>query len=128
MIYEGADLTTAARTVGLRGDTLRRWLHRSELVSFLRSERRAFREALCANTEHVLQEIRGSSENFMARLGAARELERLADEASMRRASDVPVTPGITIRVLNVVQDAKAEQAIEVVPAKVPQIIDAGAD
>jgi hypothetical protein len=122
MIYEGADLTTAARSVGIRGDTLRRWLHRGELVSFVRRERRAFREALCANTEHVLQEIRSSSDNFMARLGAARELERLADETSLRRA-DETVGPGISIRVINVVQDAKAGQAVMQTPP--PPLIDA---
>jgi hypothetical protein len=124
MIYEGADLATAARTVGIRGDTLRRWLHRGELVSFVRRERRAFREALCANTEHVLQELRSSSDNFMVRLGAARELERLSDETSLRRA-DETVSPGICIRVVNIVQDSKAAQAIDVTPMPTPRIIDA---
>ncbi len=121
MVYEGTDLCTAAKKVGIRGDTLRRWLHRPELVGFLRRERRAYREALTANTEHVLQEIRSTSENFMARLGAARELERLADETSMRHAADV-VSPGVVIRVLNIVQDAKAGQVIDAMPAKAPLI------
>jgi hypothetical protein len=123
MIYEGCDLVIAARANKLRPDTMRRWLHRPELVSFIRRERSAFRTALTANTEHVLQEIRGSSDNFMARLGAARELERLADDASMHRAGEV-VSPGVVIRVLNFVQDAKAGQAIEVMPTKAP-LIDA---
>jgi hypothetical protein len=121
MVYEGADLCAAAKKVGIRGDTLRRWLHRGEFIGFLRRERRAYREALTANTEHVLQEIRSTSENFMARLGAVRELERLADESPLRH-TDQAVSPGVVIRVLNIVQGAKAGQAIE---AKVP-LIDSG--
>jgi hypothetical protein len=121
MIYEGCDLVAAAQASNIRPDTLRRWLHRSELVSLIRRERMVFRQSICSSNEYILQELRNSSENFMVRLGAVRELERLADDASMRRAGDV-VSPGITIRVLNFVQDAKAGQAIDVTPAKAPFI------
>jgi hypothetical protein len=58
MIHEGCDLVVAAQASGLRPDTMRRWLHRPELVGFLRRERAAFRQAICAGNEAVLAEIR----------------------------------------------------------------------
>jgi hypothetical protein len=123
MIHEKVDFVTAARANGLQPDTMRRWLNRPELVSFLRRESAAFCQAICAGNLHALRAIRDEpGGNAVAKVNSVKLLEDLNERASMRRSGDTP-GPGITIRVLNVVQDAK--QAIDVTPAKVP-LIDAG--
>jgi len=102
MIYEGCDLVVAARASGLRPDTMRRWLHRPELVGFLRRERAAYRQAICAANEHALKCLRDEpGGNAVAKVNSIKCLEDLNAEGSLRRSSDVP-SPGVTIRILNV--------------------------
>jgi hypothetical protein len=60
----------------------------------------------------------------MARVASIKTLELIRGEALLRRPGSEAPSPGICIRVLNVVQDAKARQTIDVMPT--PQIIDAG--
>ena len=113
MIHEGTDFVTAAQANGLRPDTMRRWLHRPELVSLIRRERAAFRQAICSGNEHALAAIRDEpAGNAMAKVNAIRTLEALGEEAALR-SSEAP-SPGIVLRVVTVVQNAKpAGQAIE---------------
>jgi hypothetical protein len=121
MIHEGTDFVAAAQANGLRPDTMRRWLHRPELVSFLRKERAAYRQAICSGNEHALAAIRDEvAGNAMAKVNAIRTLEALGEGAALR-SSEAP-SPGIVLRLVTVVQDAKAVgQAIEA------KAIDAGA-
>ena len=58
MIWEGCDRVEAARTSNLKPDTLRRWLHRPEVVSFLLKEGNAHCQAICAGNVHTLAQIR----------------------------------------------------------------------
>jgi hypothetical protein len=115
MIYEGCDLVVAAQASGLRPDTMRPWLHRPELVGFLRRERAAFRQALCAGNERALAQIRDESDNAMAKVNSIKCLEDMNEDSSLRRASDVP-GPGVTIRILNV---SSSQAPIDITPAKV---------
>jgi hypothetical protein len=120
MIYEGCDFVVAAQASGLRPDTMRRWLHRPELVGFLRRERAAFRQAICSGNEHALAAIRDEpAGNAMAKVNAIRTLEALGEGAALR-SSEVP-SPGVTIRILNIVPQPAP---IDVMPT--PRIIDAG--
>jgi hypothetical protein len=121
MVETGADFISAAKSNGLQPQTMRRWLGRAEAISFLRRERARFRATICAQNEAVLAQIRDDRDgNQMARVHAIKTLEQLDEDASLRRASDVP-SPGVTIRVLNVTPQAP----IDVTPT--PQrIIDAG--
>ena len=118
MVYEGTDLCTAAKKVGIRGDTLRRWLHRPELVGFLRKERAAFRHALCAGNEHHLAQVRAGS-NEMAKVRAIQVLEALSEGAALR--SGEQPSPGVVL----VIRHAPAvpEPPIDITPK--PRIIDA---
>jgi len=122
MIHEGCDLVVAARASGLRPDTLRRWLHRPELVGFIRRERSALRTALCSSNEYFLAQIRANSANAMAQTKAISLLEAIDDQAPMRRASDLP-SPGVTIRILNIAPQPAPSGDITPQPR---QIIDAG--
>jgi hypothetical protein len=122
MIHEGCDLVLAAQASGLRPDTLRRWLHRPELVGFLRRERAAYRQAICAGNEHALKSIRDEpGGNAVAKVNSIKCLEDMNEEGSLRRSSDVP-SAGVTIRILNI---APQPAPIDVTPPSA-QIIDAG--
>ena len=106
MIHEGTDFVAAAQANGLRPDTMRRWLHRPELVSLIRRERAAFRQAICAGNERALMQIRDEpGGNAMAKVNSIKCLEDMNEESSLRRVSDVP-GPGVTIRILNVSSSA----------------------
>ena len=104
MIHRGVDFVEAARANGIKPDTLRRRLHQIETIAFIRRERAAFRAALCSANEFYLAAIRNNSENEMARTKAISLLEQIDDEAGARpaRSGEVP-TPGVTIRIVNVV-------------------------
>jgi hypothetical protein len=96
------DFIGAAKQVGMRPDTLRKYLTRPQVIGFLRSERRAFREAVCAGNELALQRVRDgdSHSNPMARVQAVRALEQLGDEA-LGGVGTGRDHAGITIRILS---------------------------
>ena len=106
--------------MGVPAQGMRRWLGRAEAISFLRSERSRFRQCACAQNEAYLIAIR-SGDNSMAAVRAIQVLEGLADTEAARPSN---TAPGIVLRLVTVVQDAKAVgQAIDVTPTK---LIDAG--
>jgi hypothetical protein len=99
MVHDGIGFIDAAKANGLKPDTMRRWLHRPEVVGLLRRERAAFRAAVCAANEAVLASIRDEREgNQMARVHAIRTLEGLDAEAGSRQPG--AVTPGVTINII----------------------------
>jgi hypothetical protein len=98
MVYDGVGFIEAAKANGLKPTTMRRWLHRPELVALLRRERAAFRAALCCANERVLAEIRDEvAGNQMARVSAIRALETLDEGAAARLPGDEPAAVRITI-------------------------------
>jgi hypothetical protein len=94
---EPIDFITAAKAVGMRPDTLRRYLARPQVIAFLRAERRAFREAICSGNELALRRVRDKSPNGMATIGAVRALEQLSEEAAPGRPGQHPQAPGLWI-------------------------------
>jgi hypothetical protein len=93
---------------------MRRWLHRPEVISFLRRERAAFREAICSANDRVLAQIRDKTDgNAMARVHAVRALEGMAEEASTRPAN--AQQPGVVIVVRHV---SPAPPTIDVTPSR----------
>jgi hypothetical protein len=94
------DFITAAKLSGIKPDVMRRWLDRAPVRALLRSERRAFREAICAGNEAALQRVRDKSANGMVTVAAVRALEQI-DEAEPHRRS-VQESPHLTIRIVNV--------------------------
>jgi hypothetical protein len=117
MIEEGVDFITAAKANGLQPDTMRRWLHRPEVMGFLRRERAAFRQAVCAANESVLAEIRDDREgNQMARVHAVKTLEQLED-SEVAKPGNVQ-TPGIVI----VISPAPEPPIVDVTPEPRPAV------
>ncbi|SNB54213.1 hypothetical protein SAMN05414138_10216 [Rhodoplanes sp. JGI PP 4-B12] len=89
------DFIEAAKRAGVKPDVMRRYLDRAEVRALLRSERRAFREAICAGNEGALQRVRDKSANSMAQVAAVRALEQLDAEATARPLN--ASSPGIVI-------------------------------
>jgi hypothetical protein len=123
MVYESVDFVTAARANGLQPTTMRRWLHRPEVVSLLRKERRAHREAICSGNETALQRVRDESENSMAKIHAVRALEQLSDGDERSRPG--PISPGITINILPASAPRELVDVTPTVTIPVPAAIDA---
>jgi len=119
MIHQGIDFVAAARANNIKPDTLRRHLSRGETLAFIRRERAALRASLCSQNEFYLAQIRANSANAMAQTKAISLLEQIDDQAVDRPSRDV--TPGITIRVLQI---ASQPVPIDITPR--PPIIDAG--
>ena len=120
MIWEGCDRVEAARTSNLKPDTLRRWLHRPEVVSFLLKEGNAHCQAICAGNVHTLAQIRDAADgNQMARVASVKTLELIRGEALLRRPSEAVASPGV---VLNIVT-YQAPQSLQPTDMR---LIDAG--
>jgi hypothetical protein len=88
---------------------LRRHLHRPETIAFLRRERSRFRQAICASNEYHLAKVR-SGENAMASVRACLALEQIED-GQVTKPTNTSL-PGVTVRIVNVVQSPPAEQPI----------------
>jgi hypothetical protein len=121
MVHDGIGFIDAAKANGLKPDTMRRWLHRSEVVGLLRRERAAFRVAICAANEAVLASIRDDRDgNQMARVHAVKTLEGLDAEAVARQPG--AATPGVVINIL----PAPTPPVVDVTPPRsipVPQCV-----
>jgi hypothetical protein len=111
------DFIEAGKACDIAPDIMRRWLDRAQVRAYLLASRRTFREAICAGNEGALQRIRDKSLNGMAVIASVRALEQL-DEETNARPANAP-TPGVTIRIVNVVQQgAPAAPAIDVTPPR----------
>ena len=95
------DFVEAAKLADVNSWVVRQWLDRIEGRAFLKAERRAFRDAVCAGNELALKRIRDKSENGMAVIGSVRALEAIDEEASSPRRGGVVQSPGFIIQVIN---------------------------
>jgi hypothetical protein len=91
------NLVDAAKAAGIAGYVLRRYLDRPGVIAFLRSERRVFREAICAGNEGALRTIRDGAANTMSRVAAIRQLEQMEAEEDARPTGN---PAGLTIRIV----------------------------
>jgi hypothetical protein len=92
------DFIEAAKIAGLKPDQMRRWLDRAPVRALLRSERQAFRAAICAGNEQALQRVRDKSLNGMATVAAVRALEQIDETEPRNRGADV--SPHLTIQII----------------------------
>jgi hypothetical protein len=120
MVNEGLSFVEAAERHGVRGATLRVWLHRPETAALVRAERKAYRLAISCGTERALVDVRENREgNQMARVAAAKAIIEVDRDEYARPAGDRP-SPGITLKFVTY-----SMPTVDVSPAKVP-LIDAG--
>jgi hypothetical protein len=119
MIEQGIDRNAAAEQVGLRPDSLRRWLHQRDVLAFLRQGHDHHLATLCAANPTKLAEIRDTSPNWTSRVQAIRTMEGMGEDVSLRRTTET--TPGV---VLNIVTVAPPASPIDVI--RPSQVIDVG--
>jgi hypothetical protein len=111
----------AAKASGIAPDVMRKYLDRPNVRALLRSQRRAFREAICAGNEGALKRVRDTSQNGMCTVAAVRALEALDGEDAVR-SPDAP-RPGVTIVVRQVTEPSPVSPAFPQ-PAHRGNIID----
>jgi hypothetical protein len=95
------DFVEAAKLADVNAWVVRQWLDRVEGRAFLKAERRAFRDAVCAGNELALKRVRDTSENGMAIIGSVRALEQI-DEDEARQQRGPVQSPGLIVSIVNV--------------------------
>lgn len=106
MVWEGMNYDEAARTFNYHVRSMRRALARREVIAYLNSERQVLRASVSPKNIHRLVAIRDAADNMPA-VNAIKLLEELGDDHSQRQ-SGASASPGVTIRVVTVVQSAPA--------------------
>ena len=95
---EPLDLVEAAKAAGMRPSTLRKYLARPSVMSLIRAERKAFREAVCCGNEAALKRVRDKSANGMVTVAAVRALQELDSDEHTRPSGGT--TSGLVIRIV----------------------------
>jgi hypothetical protein len=101
LTQETFNFAEAARVAGISTERLRDEINRPHTRKYLREQRRAQIEAVCANNPIVLAEIRDHGKNEMARVQAIRTSEALRESAleEDRGASARAISPGLIIQI-----------------------------
>jgi hypothetical protein len=107
IIWEGQELDEAAATAGLTTHALRCALAKPQVIAWMKAEREVLRAYVSAQNIHHAREMRNKSGNAMAKLGAMRFIEGIDEQHA--RGSGPSASPGVTIRVVTVVQSAPGQ-------------------
>jgi len=96
IIHEGQDIAPAAERAGMTGHAVRCALAKPHVIAWMKQEREVFRAYVSAQNIHRAKEMRDTSGNAMAQLGAMKLIEQIGDEqmrspASQQRAGMVVV-------------------------------------
>lgn len=95
MVYEGKRFDEAALQAGLTVRTMRYALERPHCLRYLREQKQVFRASVSAQNIHKLAELRDSSGNAMAQLGAIKVLEQI--DSDPQAQSSAIRSPGFVI-------------------------------
>jgi hypothetical protein len=106
----------AGRTVNISARSMRRSLERYAVRQYLQEQKQVLRACISAKSLWRLDEIAAQRSNMNAAVNAIKAID--GDEAATARQD--AVVPGVTIRVVNVLQAPAADggRLIEVAPAK----------
>jgi hypothetical protein len=126
MVWENLTDSQAAVKFKFNVNSIRSGLKRAPVLRYLKEQRMVLHARELARNSHTLIEVRDKSLNGMARIAAARELGRVADDEQQR--STMQRAPGVTIVLINPDgTSAPYKPAIEVTthePAALPGIDD----
>lgn len=104
MVWEGAELVDACRAVEFSPSAMRKALCRPHVLAYVNKERQVLRASIAPKNIHRLREIRDADNNMPA-VNAIKVLEQLGEDQSAREAG-VSASPGVTIRIVNIVQQS----------------------
>jgi len=113
MVWQGDKRADAAAAAGMTDHGLRSALRKSHVKAAYLAELDLLRTSERARSVHALVDVRDASDNAMARVAAAKELERSASEQAS--FAGAPIRPGLVIVVLPAAQAS---------PVPSPQVID----
>jgi len=91
------DLAAAASAAGLSTARLRRELKKAHCLQYMRAEKAALIEEVCAGNPVALAEIRAKSENAMARVAAIRQSEAMRQVAHQESPGGRQMVPGLVV-------------------------------
>jgi hypothetical protein len=98
MVWEGLKRQEAAAKAGLADVSLRTALRKPHVLQYYNAELAALRTSARAQNFHRLDTIADTSKNDMARVGAIKAMEIIADQADEKRHGPGAVTlPGLQI-------------------------------
>lgn len=97
MVWEGLKRTDAAQTAGLADNSLRFALRKPHVLAYFRTEIDALRNSIKARNLHRLDGIADSSRNDMAKIGAIKAIEQIADTAEEKHRNPGGQLPGLQI-------------------------------
>jgi hypothetical protein len=109
IIWDGQDLQGAAQTAQLTTHAVRCALNKPHIISWMKAEREVFRAYVSAQNIHRAVEIRDAADNMPA-VNAMKFIEEPSSEQTNKPAS---ASPGITIRLVNVVANVDTPLTIE---------------
>lgn len=96
--WEGMELQEAAQAAGLTTRALRYALEKRHVIAALREQREVFRAYVSAQNIHHAKELRDSSGNAMAKLGAMKYIDSIDDQDPVQRANRA--APGVVIQII----------------------------
>jgi hypothetical protein len=80
IVWQGEELDQAAQAAGLTTYQVREALSKPHVIAHVKAEREVFRAHVSAQNIHRAKEMRDTSENAMAQLGAMKFIEQIGDE------------------------------------------------
>ena len=105
MVWSGLRRAEAAEKAGLADSSLRFALRKPHVLQYYNAElaalRTSLRTSLRAKNVHRLDTIADSSKNDMAKVGAIKALEVIADQADERTRPGPALLPGLQIVIVN---------------------------
>jgi hypothetical protein len=113
MVWRGDKRADAAIAAGMVDHSLRVALKKPHVLAYYRGELATLRESERARSVHALVDVRDASDNAMARVAAAKELEKVTVEAATRPNGNA-TSPGIVIRILTAAPPLPTNPVIEV--------------
>jgi hypothetical protein len=96
------DLQAAAAAADLTTYRAREYLMKPHVLRFLRDQKQALLEEICATNPATLNEIKATSGNDMARVNAVKALEQLKDGVVEETGGVTRHTPGLIVQIINV--------------------------
>jgi hypothetical protein len=97
MVWHGERRADAAAKAGLADSSLRFAMRKPHVMAHYNAELNALRLSLRARNLHRLDTIADGSKNDMAKVGAIKVLEQIADVAQQNSGLGSPQSPGVCI-------------------------------
>jgi hypothetical protein len=97
MVWENLTRKDAATKAGLADSSLRFAFRKPHVMAYYHTELKALRDNLRAKNIHRLDDIADTSSNDMAKVGAIKAMEQIADAADQQHRPGAAQLPGLQI-------------------------------